>query len=120
MIIFIILFCVDPPLPLPDKKFEEEEKNDNELVRSFRVKISNIEIANNTKEVFDPFIRFIIGGSFFTEIRKKGKDETVYVPQGELGIIHLTDVANFLEPGANQMLERTIETVYDASYFQME
>ena len=69
-----------PPLPKPTKKFDPEDKKENELLRQFRVKISNIEIVNETKEVIDPFIRFIIGGSYFIEIKKKGKDETVYLP----------------------------------------
>ena len=90
---------MDPPLPKPTKKFEEEEKQENEMMRNFKVKISNIEITNNTKEVFDPFIRFIFGGSFFTEIKKRGKDSSVYLPQGQYGLIHYTDVANFLESG---------------------
>ena len=45
------------------------------------------------------FIRFIFGGSYFTEIKKRGKDDTIYINQGELGIIHMTDVAAFLEGG---------------------
>lgn len=53
---------------------------ENEMMRSFRVKITNIEITNNSKEVIDPFIRFIIGGSFFTEIKKRGSNSSVYVP----------------------------------------
>lgn len=70
---------VDTPLPLPTNKFDPEIKKENELLRSFRVKISNIEIVNETKEVIDPFIRFIIGGSFFTEIKKRGSDK-IYLP----------------------------------------
>jgi len=70
---------VDPPLPKATKKFDEDEKKDNELLRQFRVKISNIEITNEKKEVIDPFIRFIIGGTYFTQIKKRGKDD-VYLP----------------------------------------
>ena len=57
---------IDPPLPKPTKKFDFDEKKENELMRSFRVRISNIEVVNETKEVLDPFIRFIIGGNYFT------------------------------------------------------
>ena len=88
-----------PPLPKPGKKFHPEEKKENELLRQFKVRISNIEITNERKEVIDPFVRFIIGGSFFTQIKKRGKDALTYLPQGDLGIVHTTDVANFLEAG---------------------
>ena len=84
------------------------------------MKISNIEIVNETKEVIDPFIRFIIGGSYFIELKKRGKDETIYIPQGKLGIIHMTDVAKFLEGGQSQIFEREIFTNYTSSYFQLE
>jgi len=109
-----------PPLPKPTKKFDPEDKKENELLRQFRVKISNVEIVNETKEVIDPFIRFIIGGSYFIEIKKEGGDETVYLPQGELGIIHMTDVAKFLEGNQSRIFEREINTVYTASYFKLE
>jgi len=52
--------------------------------------------VNETKEVIDPFLRFIIGGSFFIEVKNRG-DDKVYIPQGGLGIIHSTDVVKFLE-----------------------
>ena len=90
------------------------------MLRTFRVRISNVEIINETKEVMDPFIRFIFGGSFFTELKKRGKDNTIYIHQGQLGIIHMTDVANFLEGGQAQLFDRVIETNYTASYFQLE
>lgn len=90
------------------------------MLRTFRVRISNVEIINETKEVMDPFIRFIFGGSFFTELKKRGKDNTIHIHQGELGIIHMTDVANFLEGGQAQLFERVIETNYTATYFQLE
>jgi len=64
-----------PPLPKPNKKFDPDEKMSNELLRQFKIKISNIEIINEKKEVIDPFIRFIIGGTFFTQIKKRGKDD---------------------------------------------
>ena len=85
-------------------------------MRSFRIKISNIEIINETKDVMDPFIRFIIGGSFFTQIRKKGNDD-IYVNQGTLGIIHNTEVTKFLEGGLSSIYEREINTIYYGSYF---
>lgn len=88
-------------------------------MRSFRVRISGIEVVNETKEVMDPFIRFIIGGNFFTQIKKRGNDD-VYISQGTLGTIHNTDAANFLEGGMSQVLEREISTIYHASYFQLE
>lgn len=106
-----------PPLAKPSKKFHPDEKNENEMLRQFRVKISNIEIANETKQVIDPFIRFLIGGNFFIEIKKRGKDETIYLPQGELGIVHSTDVTKFVEGNEFRLYENTIETIYMASYF---
>ena len=75
-----------PPLPKPTKKFDVEEKKENELLRQFRVRISNIEITNESKEVIDPFVRFIIGGDHFTEIKKRGKEE-LYIRYGNPGII---------------------------------
>ena len=69
-------------MPLPSKRFDPEDKKENELLRQFRVIISNIEITNQSKEVFDPFIRFIIGGSYIIELKKRGKDETIMIPQG--------------------------------------
>jgi hypothetical protein len=109
-----------PPLAKPSKKFHPDEKNENEMLRQFRVKISNIEIANETKQVIDPFIRFLIGGNFFTEVKRRGKDDVIYVPQGELGIVHLTDVTKFVEGSEYRLYENTIETIYMASYFQLE
>ena len=106
-----------PPLPKPGKKFDPEEKKENELRRMFQVKISNIEIVNERKEVIDPFLRFIIGGSFFTLVKKRGKDDIIYIPTGELGIVHSTDVAKFLEGGQSALFERVISTVYTASFF---
>ena len=58
-----------PPLEKPTKKFHPEDKKENELLRQFKVKISNIELVNETKEVIDPFIRFLIGGTFFIEVK---------------------------------------------------
>ena len=109
-----------PPLAKPSKKFRADEKNDGEMLRQFRVKISNIEITNETKQVVDPFIRFLIGGNFFIEVKKRGRDEVIYLPQGELGIVHCTDVAKFVEGSAVHLYENTIETVYMASHFQLE
>ena len=86
------------PLPKPSIKFGMEEKDENELLRQFRVKISNIEITNEKKEVIDPFIRFIIGGNHYTHIKKRGKEDVV-LHYGEMGIIHTTDVIKFLEGG---------------------
>ena len=103
-------------MPKPVKKFDPEEKKENELMRSFRVRISNIEIVNETKNVMDPFIRFIIGGSFFTQIKKRG-DADIYENYGSLGIIQNTEVVKFLEGGLSRIYEREIHTVYDASYF---
>jgi hypothetical protein len=81
------------------------------------VKISNIEIINETKEVIDPFLRFIIGGSYFIELKKRGADDIIYIPQGKLGIIHMTDVAKFLEGNQSRIFEREIFTNYTSSYF---
>jgi hypothetical protein len=108
-----------PPLPKPNKKFAPDDKLENELLRQFRIKISNIELVNEKKEVIDPFIRFIIGGTFFTQIKKRGKDE-IQIPQGELGIVHTTDVIKFLEGGNARFFTKQIQTVYTASYFQLE
>ena len=71
---------VDPPLAKPTKKFHPDDKKEGELLRGFRVKISNIEIINETKEVIDPFLRFIIGGSYFIELKKRGADDTIFIP----------------------------------------
>ena len=109
-----------PPVPKPAKKFHPEEKNENELLRQFRVKISNIEIVNETRKVIDPFIRFQIGGTYFVEIKKRGKNDTFYLPQGELGIVHSTDVVNFVESNESRQYENIIETIYMASYFKLE
>ena len=70
----------DPPLPKPGKKFDKEEKKENELLRRFWVTISNIEIVNESSDVVDPFIRFMIGGDYFIELKKRGSDTTVYIP----------------------------------------
>jgi len=70
--------------------------------------------------VIDPFMRFLIGGDFFIEVKNKGKDQKVYLPQGTLGIVHMTDVAKFLEPNDSRLFDRVIETIYTASYFQLE
>ena len=109
-----------PQVPKPAKKFHPEEKNENEMLRQFRVKISNIEIINETKQVIDPFIRFIIGGNFFIEVKKRGKDEVIYLPQGDLGIVHSTDVINFVEGSEFRLFDNVIQTIYMASYFQLE
>lgn len=109
-----------PPLPLPTKKFHPDDKKENEILRQFKFKIENIEIVNETKEVIDPFIRFLIGGTFFIEMKKRGKDEVVYLPQGEMGIVHTTDVAKFVEGNDYRLYDNLIETIYQASYFQLE
>ena len=85
-----------PPLPKPNKKFGAEEKNENELLRQFRIKISNIQITNERKEVMDPFLRFIIGGDYFTQIKRRGKEE-IQLHYGTLGKVHTTGVIKFLE-----------------------
>jgi hypothetical protein len=86
----------DAPLSKPTKKFGQDEKKENELLRQFRIKISNIEITNDRKEVIDPFIRFIIGGDYYTLIKKRGKEDIV-LHYGELGKVHTTDVIKFVE-----------------------
>lgn len=78
--------------------------------------ISNIEIVNESGEVLDPFIRFIVGGSYFIELKKRGGSNN-YIPQGKLGKIHVTDVIKFLEGAQHKMFSREIKTIYEASYF---
>ena len=108
-----------PPLAKPNKKFGSEEKSDNELLRQFRIKISNIEITNEKKEVMDPFIRFIIGGDHYTLVKKRGKEE-ILLHYGELGKVHTTDVIKFLEGDQSRIFTREIETIYDATFFELE
>jgi hypothetical protein len=50
-------------------------------------------------------------------LKKRGAEETIYIPQGQLGIIHMTDVAKFLEGGQSRIFEREIRTNYTSSYF---
>jgi hypothetical protein len=80
------------------------------------VRISNIEIINETKDALDPFIRFIVGGSFYILIKNRGKNE-VHEKKGKMGVVHTTEVCKFLEPGDSRFLNRRIETFYSASYF---
>lgn len=75
---------------------------------------------NETKEVIDPFIRFLIGGSYFVEVKKRGKDEVVYLHQGHMGIVHTTDVTKFVEGNEYRLYDNVITTIYAASYFQLE
>lgn len=106
----------DPPLPKPSKKFDSEEKESNELLRQFKVKITNIEVINESKSVMDPFIRIIIGGTYFIQIKNRGQN-VVYEKQGFRGVSHVTDVITFLEPNDSRFCQRAIDTMYDASYF---
>ena len=91
------------------------------MIRQWRVSITNIEIVNETAEPFDPFIRFIIGGDYYVNLKKKGGDY-IKIPTGQMGKVFCTECINFLEAGDSKMLElpsSSICTTIYASYFQM-
>lgn len=67
------------------------------MLRQFKVTITNIEVINESKQVMEPFIRLVIGGNQFIEIKNRGRNE-IYMKHGEMGIVHTTDVIKFLEP----------------------
>ena len=68
----------------------------------------------------DPFIRVIIGGSYYQEIRSRNGFQS-FDNLGKIGVMHNTDVIKFLEPGQSKFCRRRpIETIYEASYFQLE
>jgi hypothetical protein len=92
---------------------------ENEMIRRFAVHLSNIEIINQSSDVIDPFVRFIIGGDFFIELKKRG-DSFIHVKQGELGLVHMTNWIKFLESGERKLFSREIRTIYEASFFQLE
>ena len=80
-------------------------------------KISNIEILNETKEVIDASIRFIIGCSYFIELKKKSADETLCIPQRKMGIIHIIDQLIFIEGGQSSLFIYEVNTIYTANLF---
>eukprot|EP00347_Sterkiella_histriomuscorum_P007723 403347806 len=113
-----IISFYDQPTGLPDNKYTEEEKRNLELLRRWKVHIFQIEIQNTSGAIIDPFIQFIIGGTFYIEIKKaNGKEQNNSL--GEYGIIYQTDVLKFLEPNDSKFFTVEIDTELRASYFQL-
>lgn len=53
-----------PPAPKTEEKYTKEDKTDHELVRGWRVVIQDINIINQTTNIINPFVKFIIGGDY--------------------------------------------------------
>ena len=45
-----------------------------------------------------PFVKFIIGGDFYVDI-KKTKAKNIYLPKGKKGIVQMTDKIPYLDAG---------------------
>ena len=52
-------------MPKTTEKFLQEDKDNNELIRQWRVSIEDIEIINHSGKVMSPFVRFTIGGDYY-------------------------------------------------------
>lgn len=64
-VISMFFIFIDPPLDKPEEKFFPNEKRENELLRRWKVKLFQVECNNQSTEVLDPFVQFIIGGDFY-------------------------------------------------------
>lgn len=69
-------------------------------MRRWRVIIEDIEITNQTPNIINPFIKFIVGGDYRIYI-KKLKSGNKYLPEGTKGISQFTDKINYLDAGAS-------------------
>ena len=58
-----------PPEPKTEDKFTKEDKTEHELVRQWRVVIQDIECVNQTANIINPFVKFIIGGNYYVSSR---------------------------------------------------
>ena len=87
-------------------------------MRRWRVIIEDIEITNQTPNIINPFIKFIVGGDYRIYI-KKLKSGNKYLPEGTKGISQFTDKINYLDAGASQHFGNRFEMLYEASYFQL-
>ena len=90
---------VAPPEPKTEEKYTSEDKLEHELVRRWRVVIQDIECINQTKDIINPFVKFIFGGDFYVDI-KKMKSGNKYLPKGTKGISQFTDKINYLDVNA--------------------
>ncbi len=77
----------------------KDEKIYNELIRRWRVSISQIEIENIDQVYHSPFIQIIIGGDYRIEFGKGAGLKTKFAKfEGELGLMFKTEVIKNLEP----------------------
>ena len=67
-------------------------------MRRWRVVIQDIEIVNQTSNIINPFVKFIIGGNFFIDIKKMSAKD-VFLPQGTKGVAMFTDKISYLDAG---------------------
>ena len=89
-------------------------------IRRWDVKITNISLENLFKDPYDPFVEFVIGGSFkiIQKPSKKGKMENVYT--GTLGYTQKTEVLKNLESKDMRLIESRVHCEYHGSYFDIQ
>ena len=115
----MIILRIAPPEPKTQKKYEADDKKDMELVRRWRMVIEDIEITNKTSRLMNPFIRFTIGGDYYVDIKELANKSKIYLPHGEKGVVQMTHVLRYLEPGMTEVFSSVIESSIQSSYFQL-
>ena len=86
----------DQPVPLPAHPLTKAEKEENELVRLWRVCIEEIQITNYGK-MCSPFVKFTVGGNFFITIKRNAAGKMMRIPKGTAGEPVYTEVLNDLD-----------------------
>ena len=59
------IFLIAPPVEKTEEKYSEDDKREHELVRQWRVVIEDIQITNDTSNIINPFVKFIVGGDYY-------------------------------------------------------
>lgn len=107
------------PQKFPRKKVNAEKKKTQELLRRWRIKVTQIEIIAQY-ENFDPFFQIIIGGDYQKEMVKITKEEKMTRMVGEIGMVFKSDVLQEMINGDRRTFQCELEAEFRASYAQIE
>ena len=105
-------------MEFPKKKLKKVEKKGLELLRRWRVKILNIEIEA-LEETFDPFLQFVVGGTFQKEFLTRPDGRKTFRIDGKKGKIFKTNVLLDINKGESASYYRYLNCEVFMSYSQI-
>jgi hypothetical protein len=63
-----MIIMLASPMAKTTDKYYKDDKDQNELIRQWKVLIEDIEIINQSGKIMSPFVRFTIGGDYHVRL----------------------------------------------------